>query len=121
MGDSPREFRFHRRAHRARHLLVAEQVVGRNAHRILHHHPHVDDVLIAGEELREQRLGAAEHGIGQVAADHQALQLLHLELVHAVDRPGQGVVDAREHARLHHRAEARLHRLLIGRHHVHAA
>ena len=66
-----------------------------------------------------QRLRAAEHQVGGIAADHQALQLLHLQLGDALDGPGQRVVQARQDARRDHRAETRDHRLLIGRHQVH--
>ena len=62
------------------HPVNLEQVISGNGDRILHDGAHINDVLIAREELRCQRLRAASNAIRRVAADHQALCLTHLQL-----------------------------------------
>jgi hypothetical protein len=69
--------------------------------------------LVASQKLRLQRLRAAKHAIGSIAADHQTLLLLNLQSAHAVQRPGQGQVDSRHRARLYNAAKPRHHSLRI--------
>ena len=73
----------------------------------------MDDILIAREELGRERLRPAEHQVGRLSADHQALELPHLQLEDAVYRPWQRVVDSRQNARFHYGPEAGDYRLLI--------
>ena len=64
----------------------------------------LNKVLVAGEELRDAAAACGPITLSaNVAADHQPLQLLDLQLGDAVDRPRQRDVDPRHHARLDHR------------------
>ena len=78
-------------------------------------------VLIAGEKLRNHWLRAPQHAIRRVAANHQPLRLLHLQLRDSIQRPRQRNVNPRHYTRLNHFAEARHNGLLIGRDKEHAA
>src|SRR5579872_481360 len=109
------------RAHYLAHILCLKQVIHRYADEVLHDDAHVNNILIAGEELGEQRIGAAEHAIGDIAADNQALCLLDFQFCHAVDGPGEGEMNSGHDTPLHDRAETRHHGLLIGRDDIDAA
>ena len=118
---SVRELGFDRRADRPGHIHRPEQIIGGYADGILHHHAHLNDVLVAAQKLRSQRIGPSHHAIGEVTADHQPLQLLDLQLRHPVDGPGQRNVNARHDPRGDDFPEPGHHRLLIGRNDVHTA
>ena len=79
VATDAREFGFNDRADQSFDVAGLEQVVHRNTDRVLHDSSHVDEVLIASEELRSQRLAAAEHVIGDIAADYGALELTNFQ------------------------------------------
>ena len=120
LATDAREFRFYGGADQCCDIVNLEQVVHGNADRVLHDGSHVNEVLIAGKELRSERFGAAEHAIGDIAANDGALRLTNLQLGGAIDGPWQRNVQARHDPRLDNAAEARDHRLLVRGHDVDA-
>jgi hypothetical protein len=120
MRDAAGEFRFHGSSDDLRGALRLEQVIGGDAHGVLHHHAHVNDVLIAGEKLGSQRRRASQNGVGDLAAHHQALQLAHLQLGDALNGPWKCIVQAGHHAGRDDFAQQGLDGLLIGRHEIDA-
>ena len=72
-----------------------EQIVCRFGDAVLHDRPHVEDVLVATEELGQHRVGGQRIGlVGKLSTDECAFQLADFELMDLAHRPRPVPADA---------------------------
>src|SRR5260370_3697559 len=119
-GDAARKLRLDHGGHHSIDFRGLKQEIPWLTDGILSYRSHVQQVLIAAQELRGRRLETSECNVRDVSANHGSTELADLQLIDPIDGPGKSVVQAGQNARRGHSSPCGDHGLLIRSHQIDA-